>query len=320
MFCLNFLTFSDIFIFSFQKLISTVSLRNPYASKNVKECQAILTHILEIISSNSELGNERVLLACRAFYALLSTLHCDSQYLENTAMHFQKLDFHNLSFLESRYTISDLELFKLLNAYGYLQTNQKDTHLEYDILLLMFDVIYRNCMKYTKYSYFTYKVLYAWVKKLKQTSYSRFWCESNCIVERKLETIIFSNWSNALNDIRKQNAQIFNMYLRIMLQKYKDIHHIFTECISKIPWQNEVKYTILTEICQVSEIEFERMTDPQYLVELYISLTRNSLRCSGTKLYLAILRNLSEDQWKELFINQFGALKPIINFWESGKW
>ncbi|EFN66775.1 Thyroid adenoma-associated protein-like protein [Camponotus floridanus] len=303
----------------FRKLISTVSLRNSYERENVKECQMILTYIMEIISGNSELGNERVLLASHAFYALLPTLSYNSRYLENTVMRFQQLDSHDLYFFESRYTISDLELFKLLNAYGYLQANKKDTHIEYDILLLMFDIIYRNCMKYTRYSYFAYKVLYAWVKKLKQTSDTRFWCESNCTIERKLEAIIFSNWSNTLNDIRKQNAQIFNIYLRIMLQKYKDIHPIFTECISKISWQNEVKYIILTEICQVSDIEFNFIKNPQHLTELCISLTKNSLRCSSTKLYLTILRKLSEDQWKELFINQ-GVFKFIINLWESGKY
>lgn len=284
----------------------------------MKECQMILMYIIEIISSNSELGNERVLLACHAFYALLPTLYRNSRYLENTVMRFQELDSHDLYFLENRYTISDLELFKLLNAYGYLQANKKDTHFDYDILLLMFDVIYRNCMKYTRYSYFAYKVLYAWVKQLKQTSDTRFWCESNCIIERKLEVIIFSNWSNALNDVRKQNAQIFNIYLQIMLRKYKDIHHIFIEYISKISWQNEVKYIILTEICQVSDIGLNFMKNPQHLIELCISLTKNSLRCSGTKLYLTILRRLSEDQWKKLFINQ-GVFKFIINFWEAEK-
>ncbi|KAL6439385.1 hypothetical protein ACFW04_003912 [Cataglyphis niger] len=302
----------------FRKLISTVSSHNLCASGNMKECQTLLTYIVEIISNNSELGNERVLLACHAFYALLS-MHCNSRCL--TVMHFQKLDSHDLCFLERRYTVSDLELFKLLNAYGYLQTIQKDMHFEYDALLLIFDVIYRNCMKYTRYSYFAYKVLYVWLKKLKQTSDMRFWNKNNCIVERKLEAIIFSNWSNALNDICKQNAQIFNMYLRIMLQKYSEVKETFIDCIWRncilyVPWQNKIKYIILMEICQVWDLGYHAMTNPQYLSELCISLTRNSLRYSGTKLYLAILRKLSEDEWKKSFGD---VMKCIINLWESGK-
>lgn len=317
-FYLNFVTFSDIFIIFLQKLISTVSSHNPCAGENMKECQKLLTYIMEIISSNSELGNERVLLACHAFYALLS-MHCDSRCL--TVMHFQKLDSHDLCFLERQYIISDLELFKLLNGYGYLQTIQKDMHFEYDALLLMFDVIHRNCMKYTRYSYFAYKVLYVWLKKLKQTSDMRFWYKNNCIVERKLEAIIFSNWSNALNDICKQNAQIFNMYLRIMLQKYSEVKETFIDCIWRncilyVPWQNKIKYIILMEICQVWDLGYHAMTNPQYLSKLCISLTRNSLRYSGTKFYLAILRKLSEDEWKKSFGE---VMKCIINLWESGK-
>lgn len=303
----------------FRKLISTVSSRNSCADGNVKECRTILTYMIEIISRNSELGNERVLLACHAFYALLST-HCDSRYLEDTVIHFQKLNSQDLCFLEKRHTVSDLELFKLLNAYGYLQANRKDMHFEYDALLLMFDAIYRNCMKYTRYSYFAYKVLHVWLKKLKKTSDVRFWHKCNCIIERKLEAIIFSNWSNALNDISKQNAQIFNIYLRIMLQKYKEtfVQHSFYLCTFNMPWQNEVKYIMLAEICQLWDVknQCKAMIRKDFLFELCISLTRNSLRCGGTKLYLLISRQLSEDEWKKSFGE---VIKSIINLWDSGE-
>lgn len=285
----------------------------------MKECRTILTYMIEIISRNSELGNERVLLACHAFYALLST-HCDSRYLEDTVIHFQKLNSQDLCFLEKRHTVSDLELFKLLNAYGYLQANRKDMHFEYDALLLMFDAIYRNCMKYTRYSYFAYKVLHVWLKKLKKTSDVRFWHKCNCIIERKLEAIIFSNWSNALNDISKQNAQIFNIYLRIMLQKYKEtfVQHSFYLCTFNMPWQNEVKYIMLAEICQLWDVknQCKAMIRKDFLFELCISLTRNSLRCGGTKLYLLISRQLSEDEWKKSFGE---VIKSIINLWDSGE-
>jgi len=264
-------------------------------NESVKEWKTILAHIIEIISNNSELGNERILLASHAFYVLLST-QCDSHFFKDIVIGFQRLDSHNLFFLEKRYIVFDLELFKLVNAYGYLQVNRKDvlentTCFEYDALYITFDVIYRNCMKYTRYSYFAYKVLSAWLKRLKNTSDVRFWNQSDCILERKLEAIIFSNWSNALSNLCKQNAEIFNMYLRIMSQKYKEtfVDYIYHMCLKDMSWQNEVKYIILAEVFQVRDMRVETMRNYEFLFDLCISLTRNSLRCGGTKLYMVII-------------------------------
>lgn len=308
--------------FLFQKLISAPLHES--TNESVKEWKTILSHIIEIISNNSELGNERILLACHAFYVLLST-QCDSHFFKDIVIGFQRLDSHNLSFLEKQYIVFDLELFKLVNAYGYLQVNRKDvleitTCFEYDALFIIFDVIYRNCMKYTRYSYFTYKVLSAWLKRLKNTSDVRFWDQSDCILERKLEAIIFSNWSNALNNLCKQNAEIFNMYLQIMSQKYKEtfVDYVYHMCLKDMSWQYEVKYIILAEIFQVRDFQVgvEIMRNHEFLFDLCISLTRNSLRCGGTKLYLVILRRLSEAEWKEAFGK---VMKFVIGHWESGE-
>ncbi|KYN17248.1 PREDICTED: uncharacterized protein LOC108763497 [Trachymyrmex cornetzi] len=301
----------------FRKLISTARLHDS-TGESVKEWQTILAHIIKIISNNSELGNERILLACHAFYALLPTQY-DSHALKDIIIGFQKLDSCNLCFLEKQYTVSDLELFKLLNAYGYLQVNRKDvleTCFEYDALLIMFDVIYRNCMKYTRYTYFAYRVLSVWLKRLRNTTDTRFWDKQNCILEQKLEAIIFSNWSNVLNNLCKQNAEIFNMYLRIMLQKHKKpfIDNVYQICLQDMSWQNETKYIILTEILQVHDIKVQ--TIQCFLFELCNSLTKISLRCGGTKLYMTILRKLNEAEWKEMFGE---VMKFIIDRWESGK-
>ncbi|KYQ58294.1 Thyroid adenoma-associated protein like protein [Trachymyrmex zeteki] len=306
---------NDILIF--RKLISTAPLHDS-TGESVKEWQTILAHIIELISNNSELGNERILLACHAFYALLPT-QCDSHALKDIIIGFQKLDSCNLCFLEKQYTVSDLELFKLLNAYGYLQVNRKnvlETCFEYDALLIMFDVIYRNCMKYTRYTYFAYRVLSVWLKRLRNTTDERFWNKQNCILEQKLEAIIFSNWSNVLNNLCKQNAEIFNMYLRIMLQKHKRtfIDNVYQICLQDMSWQNETKYIILTEILQVHDIKVQTMQC--FLFELCNSLTKISLRCGGTKLYMTILRKLNEAEWKEMFGE---VMKFVINRWESGK-
>jgi len=276
----------------------------------------ILAYIIEIISNNSELGNERVLLASHAFHVLLS-MECNS--IKDIIIGFQTLDSRNLHFFEKQYTVSDLELFKLLNAYGYLQVNRKDileTCFEYDALLIMFDVIYRNCMKYTRYTYFAYKVLAVWLKRLKNTTDARFWDKRNCILEQKLEAIIFSNWSNALNNICKQNAEIFNKYLQIMSQKYKEtfVNNVYRICLMDMSWQNETKYVILAEIFQIHDIRIQSMRD--FVFELCNGLMKNSLRCGGTKLYLTILRKLSETEWKEMFGE---VMKYVINRWESGK-
>lgn len=173
-------------------------------------------------------------------------------------------------------------------------------------------------MKYTRYSYFAYKVLSAWLKRLKNTSDVRFWDQSDCILERKLEAIIFSNWSNALNNLCKQNAEIFNTYLRIMSQKYKEtfVDYIYHMCLKDMSWQNETKYIILAEIFQVSQRDMGGETMSYFLLDLCISLTRNSLRCGGTKLYLVILRRLSETEWKEMFGK---VMKFVIGRWESGE-
>jgi len=86
-------------------------------------------------------------------------------------------------------------------------------------------------------------------------------------------------------------------------------------CIRDISWQNETKYIILAEICQVWDA-MKVMTTRNFLLNLCTSLTKNSLRCGGTKLYLIILRKLNEDEWKEAFGN---IIKYVVNQWESGE-
>lgn len=269
-------------------------------------------HIVEITSSNYELGNERVLLACHAFYVLLST-RCTSWLLRGIIKRFQELHSSDLCFLERRYTVADLELFKLLNAYGYLQTNRKNMYKNSeDVLLLIFDILYRNCLKYTKYTYFAYKVLQLWLRRTSDNP--QFWHENDIILEQKLEAVIFSNWSNALNDISKQNAHIFNIYLRIMSEKYNGfLEYVFEECSENMSWQNETKYIMLAEVYQLWN-DIRAITEKNILLGLCTSLTKNSLRCSGTKLYLVILRKLSDVEWKETFGE---VMKFIINRWES---
>lgn len=305
----------------FRKLIRTAH-DVPYARESVREWQPILTHLLtEIISNNSELGNDRVFLACHAFHALLS-IQCDLQFVRSSMIDFQRLDSRDLRFLGKQYTVSDLELFKLLNVYGYLQVSQKDVlemSSEYDVYQIMFDVIYRNCIRYTRHTYLSYKVLSMWLnKRLKNTFDGRFLDKRDHVLEQKLEAIIFSNWSNALANLSKQNAEIFNTYLRIMSQKYNKtfVDRVCNICLTDMSWQNEKKYVILAEIFQVLDKGDIMKHRSSVSYGLCNSLTRNSLRCGGTKLYLTISKKLNEAEWKKMFGK---AMKFVIDRWESGK-
>lgn len=302
----------------FQKLIASAPLYDS-AQVNTIEWQMVLAHIIEIVNNNTELGNERVLLACHAFYAVLPTQY-DLKFFKDVVIGFQKLTSQKFSFFERNYTISDMELFKLVHVYGYLQMNRKDvleTHDQYIVFLELFNVIYRNCMKYTRYSYFAYKILSTWLKRLKDMSNVRFWNDRNCILERKLEAIIFSNWSNALTNLCKQNAEIFNVYLQIMSQKYHEtfVDHVYRMCLKDMSWQNETKYVILAEIIQVYDMKVQGFIEKGFLFDLCISLTKNSLRCGGTKLYLAILKRLNEIDWRKMFGK---VMRFVIGRWESG--
>lgn len=228
-------------------------------------------------------------------------------------MQFQKLESRNLHFLGQRYVVHDLELFKLLNVYGYLQVNRTDMYPD-PILSTMFDIIQRNCMKYTRYSYFAYKVLHVW---LRRTSDTRFWHRSDIVVEQKLEAIIFSNWSNAFNDVSKQNAQLFSVYLRIMSDKYnRFLEHVFNTCDKYISWQDETKFTILAEVFRLWDnvrTMVEILTQ-NFLYNLFCTLTYKSLRCAATKVYAVILRKLSESEWKEIFGE---TVETVVQHWQS---
>ncbi|XP_014468561.1 PREDICTED: uncharacterized protein LOC106741269 isoform X2 [Dinoponera quadriceps] len=201
--------------------------------------------------------------------------------------------------------------------------NRKDQEMyPVCILSIMFDIIYRNCMKYTRYSYFAYKVLHVWLKRTYDT---RFWYQSDIVLEQKLEAILFSNWSNAYNDVPKQNAQLFSIYLRIMSEKYNGfLEHIFDICdksriksskSSKL-WHDETRFTILAEVLRLwdnVETMIENLTE-DFVFNLCSTLAYKSLRCAATKVYMVILRKLSESEWKKVFGK---TVKIVIEQWES---
>lgn len=259
--------------------------------------QTVLRHVIQIFIPNAGIRRERALLASHAFYALLSMQHTLVP-LKDIISNFLESNSNDLHFLGKRYDAVEPTLFKLICAHGYLQVNRKEIYSD-DVCLLIFDVICEHCIKYTKHSHFAYKILHMWLRRTMDTS---FWDRCNSVTEEKLEAIIFSNWCNAINEISKQNSiSIFNMYLKIMENKYNGyLAFAFKHCVDTISWQTEIKYDILAEICEVWD-NVRVMTSRDFLLPLCTSLTKYNLRSAGTRVYIAVAKKLSEDEWKQSF-------------------
>nr|XP_033325425.1 uncharacterized protein LOC117219953 isoform X1 [Megalopta genalis] len=282
----------------FRKLINyALSHKQLWNDENLKQWQPVLRYIIQIFIPNPEIRRERALIASQTFFALLS-MDPALVFLNRTLKNFLNSTSNELCFLNDKYDTIDSELFKLISAYGYLQVNCNEIYTN-DVCSLTFYMTYEHCIKYTKHSYFAYKVLHLW---LHRTMNTYFWDMCELVIEKKLEAIIFSNWCNAISEISKQNTiSIFNMYLKIMEKKYDGyLEFIFAHCIDKISWQNEIKYDILAEICEVWN-NVGAMTSSEFLLSLSTSLTKYNLRSAGTKVYIAIVKKLSEDEWKKAF-------------------
>ncbi|XP_076247125.1 uncharacterized protein LOC143187061 [Calliopsis andreniformis] len=282
----------------FRKLINYASsCKQSWNDDSLKEWQPVLIYIVQIFIPSTEVTRERALLASHTFFALLS-MQPTLLFLKNTFNNFLRSNTNDLYFLDTKYDTVEPELFKLLCSHGYLQVNQKEIYSN-DVCLLIFDVIYEYCIKYTKYSYFAYKILYMWLNRTMNTN---FWDTCDSITEQKLEAIIFSNWCNAINEISKQNSlSVFNLYLKIMEKKYSGyLGFLYKHCIDNISWTNELKYDIFAEICTVWN-NVPAMTSHDFLFPLCITLTKYNLRSAGTKVYIAIIKKLNEDEWKQSF-------------------
>ncbi|XP_012149072.1 uncharacterized protein LOC100876028 [Megachile rotundata] len=286
------------------------SHKKSWNDENLKQLQPALTYILEIFIINTETGRDRVLLASHTFFALLS-MQPTLINVKNNISNFLQHELNELCFYYKKYNIAEPNLFKLTCAYGYLQVNRKEMYSN-DVCLLIFDNVFEHCIKYTKYSYFAYKILYMWLQRTMNTN---FWDTCDLLLEQKLEAIIFSNWCNAINEISKQNSTlIFKMYLKIMKKKYDGyLEFLFRHCVDKISWQNEIKYDIITEVCEISD-NTKVMISHNFLLSLCTSLTKYYLRSGGTKVYLAIVKKLNENEWKEAFGD---VMNYLFHNWES---
>ena len=284
------------------------SCKESWDDEHLKQWQPVYMHIIEAFILNTE-NRERSLLASHTFFALLSK-QSNLSFLKETFTSFLNSKRDEVYIFDKRYNIVENELFKLICTYGYLQVNRNEIYSN-DIFFFIFDVIFDHCIRYTKHSYFAYKILYTWLQRTVNTTFWSTYSE----IEQRLEMIIFSNWYNAINDISKQNsALIFNMYLKIMEKKYdRYLEYLFKHCVDTISWQNEVKYDILAEICEIWD-ETKIITSRDFLFSLCSSLTKYYLRSPGTKVYLAIIKKLSENEWKKAFGY---IINYLFHHWES---
>ncbi|XP_066584522.1 tRNA (32-2'-O)-methyltransferase regulator THADA [Prorops nasuta] len=296
------------------KKILSINFSKSYGlcKNNLQDWKPTLFYMLRLLSNTGKMGEEKPLLTSQAFFVLFNAQY-EIEFIEKFLIEIMKNESDILHLIDDKFHLVDKELFKLLILHGYLKSNHDSNNDLNNIYEYMFQIIYRNCITYTKYSYFAYKILEIWLQTSMKTN---IWNNSNSVLETKLEVIIFSNWYNALNDISKQNAStIFNYYLKIM-QRYYDGFVEFTlqHCLNTISWQNELKYTILVELCNVSN-NMSVMKSRTFLLSLSTCLTKSYLRSSGTKVYIAILKKLNEDEWKE----NFGPIiMHLFNQWEVG--
>ncbi|XP_024937005.1 uncharacterized protein LOC107263882 [Cephus cinctus] len=296
-----------------RKLIGVaLSFNNCTESKDHLKWKGVLAKLLRILTENEEIGKEQILLTTHAFMSLLM-MTCTLKELLEYLTFYLRLETDQFHFFDNEYELRNAELFKLLIIYGFLQVNKKNIYTD-EALLLCFDIIYDNCIRYTRYSYFAYKVLQNWLHRTMNTD---FWINSDSRPERKLEAVIFSNWDNSIKEISKRNATVvFNMYLKIMDMRYKKnfLKTAFESCVHNLSWQNETKYAILAEICYVTT-DISYITTKDFILCLFTSLTKSYLRSAGTRVYNVILNKLDEDQW----INVFGEpVRIIVDQWESG--
>ncbi|XP_035717597.1 uncharacterized protein LOC118439722 [Vespa mandarinia] len=296
----------------YKKLITlNLSFKHLLTKKNKEEWQLILLNIMEVLTSNQDMGKEWILLASHAFF-ILQSAQCDAESLQRYLAYFLEVDSSELFFINKIYKINHLELFKLIITHGYLQVNQKKIYSN-NVLCIIFKIIYSHCVQYTPYSYFAYKILNTW---LNRSIYTDFWNTNSLLIEQQLEMIIFSNWCNSINDINKQNATyIFNTYLRIMIEKYNGFLEYVFNCVDSLSWQNETKYIILAEVCNMPKCKIAMITSEHFLLYLSTSLTKNYLRCVGTKVYMNILKRLTEKDWKKSFDS---VIKYLVYQWEIG--
>lgn len=280
--------------------------------KRAARWKPVIVQLLRSLVSSEEVGEERVLLGSLAFVTVLFA-NCKFEDFKDHLSAYWSLEEPVLSAFGDHFLIRDLEWFKLVIAHGYLKVNIETMYTS-EIIFLPFEVIRRNCLGYTNYSYFAYKTLQFWLDKSAKTN---FWHENAARrTEKELEAVIFSNWDSCICEIARRNAtEIFPAYLKIMSEKYDGFPNlIFDKCVQNLSWQNVNKYAILTEVCKILE-DTSVVVSSDLPVCTFTSLTKNHLKHAGTKLYLTIMTMLKGNEWENIFGESF---LRVSQKWEQG--
>lgn len=260
-----------------------------------------------------ETASEQLLLASHALFSILIWKYKQSE-LQQLLIQYLSLEVHKLISFKREFDIVDLEMFKLTIIYGFLIINRPEVYTTSD-LCQAFQIIEKNCSKYTKYSYFAYKLLLLWLRRSELTN---FWRTIDDSFEERLEALIFSNWDNSIKEISQQNSSsVFSMYLKIMSDKYKGFLHFTLErCLESISWENEIKYSIITECFNLSG-DINRWLTPHFALQLLCGITKQHLRDSATKVYSSsILRTLNFDELTDSF---YEPMKRAIENWKLSR-
>ncbi|XP_014235678.1 uncharacterized protein LOC106658298 [Trichogramma pretiosum] len=279
--------------------------------------ESVLKALMEFLSSNedeiSTCSNEETLLASHAYLSLRRALMPSLKEFEKKLHEYLNLNESMKIFpdLKTIFSINNLELFKHLIIHGFLQLGNSHV-ISLDVYRHAFDCLYPHCIRYTSFTYMSFRLLRSWMRRIEKTD---FWSSDVCLdIEEKLEAIIFSNWNNVM--CKSSFVKVFNQYLLAMQSKYDDyLEYLFHCCVDKISWCHVSKYAILAEIC-VYLPNIDLMTDFQFLSNLFNSLTLGHLSSASTRVYSIICGRIDKDRWKSAFGEH---LKNYVIDWEAEK-
>lgn len=178
-----------------------------------------------------------------------------------------------------------------------------------EIYKMIFETAYPHCIRYTRYTYFAFKILQSWMRR---SSKSTLWSGNTFELEGQLESVIFSNWDNTI--CKGHVVGLFAAYLDVMKKKYDGfLQFLFSNCVDRISWCHVTKYTILAEICNGLE-DIGLMTETKFITALYNSLTLSHLCSASTKVYTIVCNKLTKDVWQDTFGSH---LKNFVITWET---
>ncbi|XP_058799448.1 uncharacterized protein LOC131668955 [Phymastichus coffea] len=295
---------------SLREIISLTSGKNPKIKKSdATNWRPTLVDLFSLLCSNTEIGNDAILLTSNAFLSLEKAVSSTTEF-ENELYNYFKLEKNQITKYNRLYEVYNVDLFKLIICSGLLQVGDS-TKSSKEIYKIIFEIAYPHCIRYTGYTYFAFKIMQSWMQRSSKT---HLWSGNSFELEGQLESVIFSNWDNSI--CKANVVGLFAAYLDVMKNKYDGfLQFLFSSCVENISWCHVTKYTILAAICSGLE-DINLMTDSQFISALYNSLTLNHLSSASSKVYTIICNKLTKDVWQATF----GAhVKNFVITWETEK-